>query len=256
MPDYLPDERGHWVVAVRGGALLVLPADRSDDLADLWPGLGATDAAARVIDRLASGGVASTPSFALVVREPAEGAARAVVRGPLTVRLGDVEVSGAEVSTWQERVVGGTPAIRVSADEAGGRATEAGIRANRLPIVEGVVVASVVDWPAEEPARAVQAAASAPAAPAPSPEPAPDDVAGAAGDRPEERTMVPEDTVVGFSRTERPRIPRGTDDDHSVAERDAAVVTSVIVPPPGIANDASAAPPGAPTPSALGDHDG
>jgi hypothetical protein len=252
--DYLPDERGHWLVAVRGGVLLVLPADRTGELADLWPGLGPTDAAARVIDRLASGGVASTPSFALVVREPADGTVRAVVRGPLTVRLGEVEVSGAEVSTWQERVVGGTPAVRVSADEAGERPIGAGVRANRLPIVEGVVAASVVDWPSEEPARVVEATAAAPAAPAPSTAPVGDD-AEPASDRPEERTMVPEDTVVGFSRTERPRIPTGAGDDRAAA-LDAAVATTLIEPPPGIANDASAAPPGAAPPAELGDHDG
>lgn len=276
MPDYLPDERGRWLVAIRGDALLMLPADRADDIAALWPGLGATDAAARVVDRLAVGGVASTPSFALVVREPATGAVRAVVRGPLTVRLGEVEVSGGEVSTWQERVVGGAPGVRVSADDAEAGASQPGARAGRLPVVEGVVVASVVDWPAEEPARPepvvptaaaatpvdATAAAAAPADAAPA-DVTPVDAARAPErdrDRPDERTMVPEDTVVGFSRTERPRIPRAADDaaDAVGAAEAAASSTTVIVPPPGIANDASAAPPAAPPPpaTALGDHDG
>jgi hypothetical protein len=238
VPDYQPDHRGRWLVAVRDDALLMLPAERRDDLVALWLRLGATDAAARVIDRLASAGVASTPSFALVVRERAGGTARAVVRGPLTVRLGDVEVSGAEVSTWQERVAGGAPAVRVSADDlAADDAPSTGAGVTRLPIVEGVVAASAVDWAADD-------------APAAEPEPDP-------ADRPDERTMVPEDTVVGFSRTERPRIPPASEVVVAPVAPEAAVSTTVIVPPPGIAVDASAAPPAVPAPAgALGDHDG
>ncbi|MFE5672003.1 FHA domain-containing protein [Agromyces sp. NPDC056523] len=247
MADYLPDERARWLVAVRDDALLMLPAERRDDVAALWPTLGAPDAAARVIDRLAAGGVAATPSFALVVRERAAGTARAVVRGPLTVRLGEVEVSGAQVSTWQERVVGDEPVVRALADDVDGTRSSASAE-SRLPLLAGVVAACAVEWTADEaPAAASVLAGSAersgpaPHASAPSPEPArPVEV-----DRPDERTMVPEDTVVGFSRTERPRIPRGPD----LAE--AAVSTTVIVPPPGIAADASAAPP-----AILGDHDG
>lgn len=254
MLDYRPDERGRWLVAVRDDALLMLPADRGDDLRVLWPGLGSTDGAARVIDRLAAGGLASTPSFALVVRERAAGTARAVVRGPITVRLGDVEVSGEQVSTWQERVVGGAPAVRVAVDGAGPGGS--GDRPALLPLVAGAVAASVVEWSADdagEPAvsRAdlVPDAAAPAAVPVPPPSPA--------GDRPDERTMVPEDTVVGFSRTERPSIPRASDVAAGGADAEAAASTAVIVPPPGIAVDASAAPPSAPAPAGvLGDHDG
>lgn len=254
MLDYRPDERGRWLVAVRDDALLMLPADRGDDLRALWPGLGSTDGAALVIDRLAAGGLASTPSFALVVRERATGTARAVVRGPITVRLGDVEVSGEQVSTWQERVVGGAPAVRVAADDAG--SGRSGDRPALLPLVAGAVAASVVEWPADDAGEPVVSradlvpdAADTAAVPVPAPSPA--------SDRPDERTMVPEDTVVGFARTERPSIPRASDVAAGGADGDAAASTAVIVPPPGIAVDASAAPPSAPTSAGvLGDHDG
>ena len=254
MLDYRPDERGRWLVAVRDDALLMLPADRGDDLRALWPGLGSTDGAARVIDRLAAGGLASTPSFALVVRERTAGTARAVVRGPITVRLGDVEVSGEQVSTWQERVVGGAPAVRVAADGAG--SGRPGDRPALLPLVAGAVAASVVEWSADgagEPAVSRADLVPDAAAPAAVPVPPP----SSAGDRPDERTMVPEDTVVGFSRTERPSIPRASDVAAGGADAEAAASTAVIVPPPGIAVDASAAPPSAPAPAGvLGDHDG
>lgn len=248
MLDYRPDDRGRWLVAVRDDALLMLPADRGDDLRALWPGLGSTDAAARVIDRLAAGGLASTPSFALVVRERAAGTARAVVRGPITVRLGDVEVSGEQVSTWQERVVGGAPAVRIAADGAGSGAPGADAPVPRdrpamLPLVAGAVAAAVVEWPADD--AGGQVASRAAAVPAP------------AVDRPDERTMVPDDTVVGFSRTERPSIPRASDAAAGGADAEAAASTVVIVPPPGIAVDASAAPQSAPARAGvLGDHDG
>ena len=94
MADYRPDPNGAWIAALRAGALLVLPAARRGDLDALWPVLGSTDAAARVIDRLTAGGVASAPEFALVVRDAGPGSVRVVVRGPLTVRVGGEAVSG------------------------------------------------------------------------------------------------------------------------------------------------------------------
>ncbi|KZE93765.1 hypothetical protein AVP42_01593 [Agromyces sp. NDB4Y10] len=263
MADYRRDPSGGWLAALRADALLVLPADRADDLVGLWPALGAADAAAVVLDRLTAGGVTSAPGFALVVRE--RGSVRVVARGPLTVEVGADTVSGAGVSTWSERAFDGAPDVRVTV--AGDSADAAG---PVLPIVEGVVAASVVDWPgaaartaapevaAPEPAESEPAspepAAPEVAAPEPaesepaSPEPAAPGPAAPpptvriepvpatsqrAADVPDERTMVPdEDTVVGFSRTERPRIEVSSGD-------------TTIVPPPGLTD--------APV---LGDHDG
>ncbi|MGR2751444.1 FHA domain-containing protein [Agromyces arachidis] len=216
MADYRPDPTGGWLAALRAGALLLLPADRSADLAALWPGFEGPEVAARVIDRLIAGGVSSAPGFALVVREPDEGSVRVVVRGPLTVRVGGEAIDGRSAATWNERVLSGPASVVVAVDEA---AAAAGGTDAMLPIVEGVVAASVVEWP--------------------------DGAVGA-------QAMAPvEDTVVGFSRTERPRIESPaahrdgpTDVAGSPAVR-SAVSTTTIVPPRDVGEEAP-----------LGDHDG
>ncbi|GAA1061110.1 FHA domain-containing protein [Agromyces bracchium] len=274
MAEYLPDHGGRWLTAVRDEAMLVLPAERRDDLLALWPRLDG-DAAAHVIDRLAGSGITAAPSFALVVREPATGIARALVRGDLRVTLGEVEVSAAGVSTWQERAVEGRPDARVVV--AGGEDAE---EATRLPILEGVVAASVVEWSVggatARPAPVVAAAerpterAAEPVAPV---EPAVDAASSELAAEPvvpDERTMVPEDTIVGVSRTERPTFDRHEPSRVGAAavasqppSTDASVVAPVIVPP-----DFGSAPPARPEPAAppapatgpaapaLGDHDG
>lgn len=251
MAEYRPDPSGSWLAAVRAGSVLVLPSSRGDDLVALWRDLGATDAAARVIDRLTAGGVTSAPGFALVVRERGAASVRVVVRGPLTARVGGDAVSGSGVSTWTERAFDGVDSVRVAVDDALGATDAAG---SRLPIVEGVVAASVIEWAidaAAEPSVDAEAQPSGAASGTSSAVPAGAPTAPAESDeRPGEATMVPvEDTVVGFSHTERPRI--GLPGSSPVAPApaspaaDAAASTTTIVPPPGLAGGA-----------ALGDHDG
>jgi hypothetical protein len=250
--EYRPDPNGVWVAAVRAGALLVLPAARRGDLDALWPELGSTDAATRVIDRLTAGGITSAPGFAIVVREGGAASVRVVVRGPLTVRVGDESVSGSGVATWSERAFDGVTSVSVAIDDPAGAADAAG---PRFPIVEGVVPASLVDWDLADAPAGVLAHAAAPAGarapgpvavepPAPpTPHPAAAVVPDAA-ERLDEQTMVPvEDTVVGFSRTERPRI--GIADDRETPPAPAVVSTTTIIPPPGLTAG-----------TALGDHDG
>lgn len=240
MADYRPDPSGAWVAALRAGTLLVLPAERSGDLDALWPELGSTDAAARVIDRLTAGGVASAPGFALVVRERAAASVRVVVRGPLTARVGGAAVSGSGVATWSERAFDGATSVSVAVDDLAGEADATGLR---LPLVEGAVAASVVEWSLDDAAVGEHGAkASRPMADMP-PTPRAPAVAADAPERPDERTMVPvEDTVVGFSRTERPRIDVA---DMRAAPATVASTTTTIIPPPGLADAAM-----------LGDHDG
>ncbi|WP_400999202.1 FHA domain-containing protein [Agromyces sp. GXQ0307] len=245
MAEYLPDHGGRWLTAVRDEALLVLPAERVDDLLALWPRLDGA-AAAHVIDRLAGSGITAAPSFALVVRESATGTARALVRGDLRVTLGEVEVSAVGVSTWHERAVEGRPHVRV--------AVAADATGTPLPILEGVVAASVVDWSVEgvtaQPARAVApvdgAAGIAPpdrAAESVVPgEPAVEHVAETVVT--DERTMVPEDTIVGVSRTERPSF-----------ERPAPIVPPDFGSAPPERTEAPSAPAAVHAPI-LGDHDG
>lgn len=257
MADYRPDPNGAWVAALRAGALLVLPAARRRDLDALWPELGSTDAATRVIDLLTAGGVTSAPGFALVVREGGAASVRVVVRGPLTVRVGGEAVSGSGVATWSERAFDGATSVSVAIDDPAGAADAAG---PRYPIVEGVVPASVVDWNIADAPTGALGDAAAPAdatvpgpvavePPAPSTPTSAAPVVPGAAERPDELTMVPvEDTVVGFSRTERPRIDVA--DDRTAAPpapaaAPAVVSTTTIIPPPGLSAD-----------TALGDHDG
>ncbi|MGR0219448.1 FHA domain-containing protein [Agromyces sp. ZXT2-6] len=244
MADYRPDPGGAWVAALRAGTVLVLPAARTDDLVALWPGLGSADAAARVIDRLTAGGVASAPGFALVVRERSAASVRVVVRGPLTVRVDGDAVSGSGVSTWSERVFAGATSVAVAVD---GAADAAG---PRLPIVEGVVPASVLEWsPAA--ADATGAAATAPGIAPDRPFPAAGADPEEAG-RPAEQTMVSvEDTVVGFSRTERPRIDAADAITPALSGIGAAPAAGAV------ASTTTIIPPRAPADGAvLGDHDG
>jgi hypothetical protein len=246
--DYRPDPSGAWVAALRAGTLLVLPAARGGDIDALWPELGSAGTATRVIDRLTAGGVTSAPGFALVVRERGAASVRVVVRGPITVRVDGDAVSGSGVATWSERAFDGAAAVSVAVDDVVVAADAAG---PRFPIVEGVVAASVVDWTfggtgVGEPATDVPELAVAPPTPQ-APRAPPDAV-----ERPDERTMVPvEDTVVGFSRTERPRIGVGDASADAPAPPAPATParsvasTTTIIPPPGLT--------GGPV---LGDHDG
>lgn len=251
MADYRPDPSGAWVAALRAGTLLVLPAARGGDIDALWPELGSAGTATRVIDRLTADGVTSAPGFALVVREHGAASVRVVVRGPITVRVDGDAVSGSGVATWSERAFDGPAAVSVAVDDVVVAADAAG---SRFPIVEGVVAASVVDWTfggtgAAQPATDVPEFAAVP--PTPQAPQAPLDLPDAV-ERPDERTMVPvEDTVVGFSRTERPRIGVGdasADPPAPVAAATparAVASTTTIIPPPGLT--------GGPV---LGDHDG
>ncbi|MGH3704719.1 MAG: hypothetical protein ACRDT9_08850, partial [Agromyces sp.] len=133
MATYRHDSEAAWFAAVRGGVILVVPAEAVDRLADLWPELGTGDPTSVVLDRLTAQGLAATPSFALVVRDETAGTARVVVRGPVSVRSASDEIHDAGVSTWVERVLDGASSIEVVVD--GG--TDAA--ALPLPVVEGVV---------------------------------------------------------------------------------------------------------------------
>lgn len=203
MATYRPDPAAEWFAAVRGGVVLMAPASAAGDLASLWADLAAADPTSVVLDRLTTGGLSATPSFALVVRDPANDATRVVVRGDVLVRVGGMEVSGAEVATWAERVIaGGDLEVAVRGAVLDGV---------DLPLVEGVVPASSVRSCAVEavagsgltPARA-PAPAPAPITPAPTRTPAPTPTTTVTPLPPSppaaatEQTMVPaEDTIAG-----------------------------------------------------------
>lgn len=251
MATYRPDPTATWLAAVRGAVVLMTPASAASELQALWPRLADDDPTSHVLDRLTAGGLAATPSFALIVRDAGQGSARVVVRGELTVRAGDAVVSGAGVSTWTERVV----ESRSFEVAAAGSAPDA----SALPVLEAVVPAwsvrsegiEPVATPAPAPAAVVPSAAPAPAsadAPAPIPvhAPASAPVPSAtvtlvapvketirfppAPPAAAEQTMVPaEDTIAGPSTPAQPMpaIPStdpGLDGDH-----DGLTVASVDI---------------------------
>lgn len=257
MATYRPDPAAAWFAAVRGGVVLMTPATAAGDLAALWPDLTAADPTAAVLDRLTAGGLAATPSFALVVRDAEDDSARVVVRGEPRARAGDTEVSGDGVATWAERVVSGDVEVVVP---------DAAPDGPGLPIVEGIVPASSVRSECVEPV-AVPPAIVGPAEPVvvpieplgqaaptpppvtpgipfpppPAPLPPPPGVAA-------EQTIVPaEETVAG------PVTPTPLDGDHdglTVASIDLRRLRAERAARAGAtpASDPPAAPVAAPTP--------
>lgn len=114
---------------VRNGTVVVLPGPAAAGVVDaLWTALDRSDGGvAATLGVLAAGGLAETPPFAVVSLsggEPAT-AAHVAVRGTgvkvvVTAEgaTGTVEVTGAGVVTWSERVVDGPTSFAITTDEA------------------------------------------------------------------------------------------------------------------------------------------
>lgn len=175
---------GEAQAVVRGSTAVLLPEPvAAEVVARLWESLegGGHDGVVAVVGALteAAGSLTGVPPFAVVTTDPGSREARVAVRGTsasVTVRSasGDVEVSGAGVLMWAERVVEDVVAVEVDGPGAA-RAEES----PAWPLEGGVVraarlVRSVSDT--DEPAGVgVPAAATggttppaAPPAPAPS----------------------------------------------------------------------------------------
>ncbi|MGW2091784.1 FHA domain-containing protein [Promicromonospora sukumoe] len=167
---------------VRNGTVVVLPGHAPAGVVDaLWTALDGPDGGvAATLAVLAAGGLAETPPFAVVSLsggEPAT-AAHVAVRGTgvkVVVSAeganGPVEVTGAGVVTWSERVVDGPTSFAVTTDEAPADeefpVQSAVVRASALrrTLVDVPEVPDVPVAPAEAPA--------ATAAPVTAPTPAP-----------------------------------------------------------------------------------
>jgi FHA domain len=190
MATYQPDPTATWLAAVRGAVVLMAPSSAAAELAALWPRLADDDPTSFVLDRLTAGGLAATPAFALVVRDSEQGSVRVVVRGELTVRSGEAEISGAGVSTWTERVVE-SETFEVAV--AGSSPAEPS-----LPVVEAVVPARSVRSQGVEPVAPEVPASAAPAQTTITFPSTPPPAAA-------EQTMVPaEDTIAGPSTPAQP----------------------------------------------------
>lgn len=152
----VPGASGQWLAVVRGGnALLLRPGAIA--AGELYDALGGDDPVQGTIERLTSGGFAATPDFGLVAHSSA-GPLHVVVRGPVEIALDDEVLSGAEVSTWTERVVAATSGYAIRApDVSAGEA---------LPLADGAVWATALrsgpDAGAARPAPAASAASGSP----------------------------------------------------------------------------------------------
>ncbi|MGN7950445.1 FHA domain-containing protein [Microbacterium sp. 22215] len=174
---------GTWNALIREHALLVLPATADPALvADAWNGFEGIRELGPLVDLLAvrsGGSLSSVPDFAAVVVDGDD--VRVAVRGVPEIIVetadGQTRITGAEVTTWSERLVRGATRVDVvveSADDA------------ELPILGGVVRAATVaiDPTAEAALSAIESAPARTVSPEPSPEPTPtptaDDLGAAA----------------------------------------------------------------------------
>jgi len=149
---------GQWYLIVLPGALVALPpAVSADVVRRLWERLLEQRTFATVVDVLTShagGAVTSLPSFAAAVVEG--GGARVALRGEVAAHvstaIGSHEFSGAEVTTWSERFVGGASRVEITVEAVEGGAG--------LPVQSGVVRAATASAELEsrEPTSAAPAA--------------------------------------------------------------------------------------------------
>lgn len=174
---------GTWNALIREGALLVLPATADAALvADAWNGFDGIRELGPLVDLLtvrSGGSLSSLPDFAAVVVDGDD--VRVAVRGVPEIIVetadGQTRITGAEVTTWSERLVRGATRVDVvveNADDA------------ELPILGGVVRAATVaiDPTAEASLSRIESAPVVAASPEPAPAsdaaPAPSPALGAA----------------------------------------------------------------------------
>lgn len=133
---------GQWYLIVIPGALVALPPDVPGDVvARLWERMPQQKTLATVVDVLtahAGGSFSSLPPFVAAVAEGSD--VRIALRGGVSARVSTAtesrELSGAEVTTWSERFVGGASRIEITVESVEGGAA--------LPVQSGIVRAAAV----------------------------------------------------------------------------------------------------------------
>ncbi len=134
---------GRWHLIVIPGALVALPSDIPGDVvARLWERLPGEKSLATVVDVLtahAGGSFTALPPFAAAVAEGED--VRIALRGGVAARVSSrtdaaQELSGAEVTTWSERFVGGATRVEITVEQTDAVA--------ELPVQSGVVLAAAV----------------------------------------------------------------------------------------------------------------
>lgn len=163
MLRFTPAEAGTLLAVVSGArALLVRIPDEAATVDALWEAVATGTNIQAVVEVLASGGLFSTPPFALfeaTTGSPATGfTITCIVRGDIPLELttlaGSETVDASGVSTWVERSVAGVVAFQA------GTPTGAG----SLPVVGAAAWASSITWSASGSVAAPAAAAPSAAA--------------------------------------------------------------------------------------------
>lgn len=153
---------GTWYLIVIPGALVALPPDVPGEIVDrLWAQLPARKTLATVVDVLtaqAGGSFASLPPFVAAVAEGND--VRIALRGGVVARVSTAsgeshDLSGADVTTWSERFVGGATRIEITVEDTASSAA--------LPAQSGIVCAAAVSAELEPSDSAELTAALGPA---------------------------------------------------------------------------------------------
>jgi len=230
---FTPAEAGTLLAVVSGArALLVRMADEAATVDALWDAVSTGANIQAVVEALASGGLFSTPPFALfeaTTGSPTAGfTITCIVRGDIPLELttlsGTETVDASGVTTWVERSVAGVVAFQAG--------TPAGTSA--LPVVGAAAWASSIAWTAgastAAPTAAVSSAAARPIIPSAVP-------AAAAPVAPATIASVPEPAPVPVA--EPPQAPAPQIPEHTIA---AQTVTSSAIDDLVAAASAAAAP--------------
>ncbi|MDF2507158.1 MAG: hypothetical protein K0Q52_1017 [Microbacterium sp.] len=131
---------GQWFLIVIPGALVALPPDVPGDVvARLWERMPEEKTLATVVDVLTThvgGSFTALPSFVAAVAEGAD--LRIALRGPVSAHVEcateSIELSGEDVTTWNERFLGGATTIEIT--------VESTADADGLPVQSGIVRAA------------------------------------------------------------------------------------------------------------------
>ena len=111
-----PSGADAWLVVAGPTSLLALPQAESARVPELATRLGGGDGFRGALESLVGGGIAGSPSFALLEGDAA--VLRVVLRGEAAVTASvagaEVAFSGAGVATWTERVLEGAGSVEVS----------------------------------------------------------------------------------------------------------------------------------------------
>lgn len=171
---------GPWYLIVLPGVLVALPPETPADVVRaLWERMPERRSLATVLDVLAGhagGDLTALPPFVAAVADGTD--VRIALRGDVSAQVstagGDQLFSGAELTTWSERFVGGASRVEIS---MGGQDEGA-----ELPVVRAVVQASAAGADLEQAGEPDAAAAPSEPAAAVGPEPEPEPAPGGTGD--------------------------------------------------------------------------